>query len=63
MSKIFVQLFTTQYQIWHTLSIDTLRTDVALDVIDADDFETITGRPYTEPVSKESDSDAAETTK
>lgn len=61
MSKIFVELFTTQYQIWHTLSIDTLRTDVELGVIDADDFRTITGRPYDESVSKESDTDATET--
>lgn len=46
MNKIFVELFTTQYRVWHTLSIDTLRTDVAIGVITADDFKEITGEDY-----------------
>lgn len=35
-----------QYREWHTLDINTLRNDVLLGVIDANDFKEITGEDY-----------------
>lgn len=59
MNSILVKLLTMQYKIWHTLDIDTLKKDVAVGAITADEFDQITKKDS--PDQKGSDLNAPKT--